>query len=63
MTATARQGATHRREPTARERRVTFWALMIVFLLSSLDQTIVSTAMPRIVRELKGLDIYSWVTT
>jgi EmrB/QacA subfamily drug resistance transporter len=52
-----------RRDPTAQEKRLTFIALMIVFLLSSLDQTIVSTAMPRIVAELKGLDVYSWVTT
>jgi EmrB/QacA subfamily drug resistance transporter len=51
------------REPTAQEKHLTFLALMIVFLLSSLDQTIVSTAMPRIVQELKGLDVYSWVTT
>ena len=29
------------------ERRVTLAGLMIVFLLSALDQTIVSTAMPR----------------
>ena len=50
-------------EPTQQQRRMTFWALMIVFLLSALDQTIVSTAMPRIVQELKGLDVYAWVTT
>jgi EmrB/QacA subfamily drug resistance transporter len=42
---------------------VTFFALMIVLLLSALDQTIVSTAMPRIVAELKGLELYAWVTT
>ena len=53
----------HRREPTAQEKRLTFYALMIVFLLSALDQTIVSTAMPTIVSELKGLDLYAWVTT
>jgi EmrB/QacA subfamily drug resistance transporter len=49
--------------PTAREKQLTLAALIIVFLLSALDQTIVSTAMPRIVRELKGLDVYAWVTT
>ncbi len=32
---------------------------MIVFLLSALDQTIVSTAMPTIIRELNGLDLYA----
>ena len=51
------------REPTAQEKRLTFIALMIVFLLSALDQTIVSTAMPRIIKELHGLNLYSWVTT
>ncbi len=45
------------------ERRTTVIALMIVFLLSALDQTIVSTAMPRIVAQLQGLDLYAWVTT
>jgi EmrB/QacA subfamily drug resistance transporter len=53
----------HRREPTAQEKRLTFWALMIVFLLSALDQTIVSTAMPTIISELNGLNLYAWVTT
>ncbi len=61
--AAAPHDAPHRREPTDQEKRLTFIALMIVFLLSALDQTIVSTAMPRIVAELKGLDVYSWVTT
>jgi EmrB/QacA subfamily drug resistance transporter len=51
------------RVPTNQEKRVTFLALMIVLLLSALDQTIVSTAMPRIVAELKGLELYPWVTT
>jgi MFS family permease len=37
--------------------------LMIVFLLSALDQTVVSTAMPRIIAELNGLTLYAWVTT
>src|ERR1700733_268640 len=52
-----------RHVPTAQEKRITFFALMIVLLLSALDQTIVSTAMPRIVAELKGLELYAWVTT
>jgi EmrB/QacA subfamily drug resistance transporter len=49
--------------PTDQEKLVTLFALMIVLLLSALDQTIVSTAMPRIVAELKGLELYAWVTT
>ncbi len=63
MDATAHHDTPHRREPTAEEKRLTFFALMIVFLLSALDQTIVSTAMPTIIRELNGLDLYAWVTT
>ena len=63
MDASTAHDAPHRHEPTAQEKRLTFYALMIVFLLSALDQTIVSTAMPRIVAEHKGLDVYAWVTT
>jgi EmrB/QacA subfamily drug resistance transporter len=55
--------APHLREPTPEERRLTFIALLIVFFLSALDQTIVATAMPTIVSELNGLDLYPWVTT
>ncbi len=44
-------------------RRITVIALIIVLLLGALDQTVVSTAMPRIVAELRGLEIYAWVTT
>src|SRR4051794_4805564 len=37
--------------------------LMLVMLLASLDQTIVSTALPTIVEELGGLAHLSWVVT
>jgi EmrB/QacA subfamily drug resistance transporter len=40
-----------------------FAALLLVLLLASLDQTIVSTALPTIVGELGGLDHLSWVVT
>src|ERR1700693_1678319 len=50
-------------EFTETEKRVTLWGVAIVFLLSALDQTIVATAMPRIIAELNGLALYSWVTT
>lgn len=43
--------------------RWTVAAMMMALLLASLDQTIVATAMPTIVSELKGMDIYSWVFT
>jgi EmrB/QacA subfamily drug resistance transporter len=48
---------------TRDERRATLAGVMIVFLLSAMDQTIVSTAMPRIVSQLQGLNLYAWVTT
>ncbi|MCD1259007.1 MFS transporter [Paenibacillus athensensis] len=35
--------------------------LMLGLLLSSLDQTIVSTAMPTVISDLHGLSLYSWV--
>ena len=36
---------------------------MLAMFLASLDQTIVATAMPRIVADLEGFDRYTWVTT
>jgi len=38
-------------------------ALMLTLFLQALDQTIVSTALPRIVSVLHGLDRYTWVVT
>jgi EmrB/QacA subfamily drug resistance transporter len=37
--------------------------LMVALFLAALDQTIVSTALPRIVSDLGGLSQYSWVFT
>jgi EmrB/QacA subfamily drug resistance transporter len=48
---------------TPAERRLILWALAVVLLLSALDQTIVSTAMPRIIEQLHGMNMYAWVTT
>ncbi len=48
---------------SAKDKRTTLIALLIVFLLAALDMTILSTAMPRIVSELNGLELYAWVTT
>jgi EmrB/QacA subfamily drug resistance transporter len=48
---------------TEREKRLTIAAIMTVFLLSALDQTVVATAMPRIIAELHGLEMYSWTAT
>lgn len=49
--------------PTPAERRLAIGAVLIVLLLSALDQTIVSTAMPRIIAELHGLERIAWVGT
>jgi EmrB/QacA subfamily drug resistance transporter len=37
--------------------------LMVALLLAALDQTIVATALPRVVSELGGITQYSWVFT
>lgn len=37
--------------------------VMLAMLLAALDQTIVATAMPKIVRDLNGLNHFSWVFT
>ena len=44
-------------------RMITFFGIMAAIFLSALDQTIVGTALPRVVSELKGFDRYTWVTT
>ncbi len=52
------------RQPfTHRQILLVFSGLMAGLLLAALDQTIVATALPRIVGELGGLDYYSWVVT
>ena len=54
-------------EPQEAERkqsvRLIFAALLLVLLLASLDQTIVSTALPTIVGDLGGIEHLSWVVT
>ncbi|MEI6726930.1 MAG: MDR family MFS transporter [Actinomycetes bacterium] len=50
---------------TLSRRRVGFViaAVMLGMLLSALDQTVVGTAMPRIIASLNGLQHYAWVAT
>ncbi len=38
-------------------------SVMLGMLLSALDQTVVGTAMPRIIADLNGLQHYAWVAT
>jgi EmrB/QacA subfamily drug resistance transporter len=52
--------------PPVLSRKQVVWTMagvMLAILLSSLDQTVVGTAMPRIVAELGGFSQYTWVTS
>ena len=44
-----------------RRTLIVFFGLMLGMLLAALDQTIVSTALPRITNDLGGFEHYSWV--
>src|SRR5580698_9475037 len=50
-------------ERSHKEILIVVGALMLGVLLAALDQTIVSTALPRIVVDLHGLNKLSWVVT
>ncbi|HST19172.1 MAG TPA: MDR family MFS transporter [Gaiellaceae bacterium] len=64
MTTTALERTTATMTATsARQRRLIFGALLLVLFVASLDQTIVSTALPTIVGDLGGLEHLSWVVT
>ncbi len=48
------------------ERKLAIGALLTVLVsvfMSSMDQTVVGTAMPRIINDLGGMSLYSWVFT
>lgn len=64
MTATATMApATSFRDLHPGRKKITMLGVMLAMLLSALDQTIVGTALPRIVRELGGADHLTWVVT
>lgn len=46
-----------------RDRTLTFIGILLALFLGALDQTIVSTALPRIAEDLNGLSRYAWVAT
>ena len=46
-----------------RARMEILFAILLGLFLSALDQTIVGTAMPRILSELQGIELYTWVVT
>lgn len=56
-------GDAARSAPTQREIRAVFVGLMIVMGLGAIDQSIVATALPRIIAEFGGIAHLSWVVT
>jgi EmrB/QacA subfamily drug resistance transporter len=50
-------------ELSPRARNEVLLAILLALFLSALDQTIVGTALPRIVTDLSGNDLYTWVVT
>jgi len=44
-------------------RWIALGAVLLTMFFSSLDQTVISTAMPVIVGELKGFSLYAWIFT
>ncbi|MHB8104496.1 MAG: MDR family MFS transporter [Dehalococcoidales bacterium] len=42
---------------------ITFAGVMLAMFLGALDQTVVGTAMPRIIADLGGFSQYTWITT
>ncbi|MBP2472210.1 EmrB/QacA subfamily drug resistance transporter [Crossiella equi] len=51
------------KEPDTRRIRIVFTGLVLAMLMASLDQTIVSTALPTIVGDLREVDDMPWVVT
>lgn len=48
---------------TRREIAITMIGLLLILFVGTLDQTIVNTALPRIIGDLQGFDLVTWVTT
>src|SRR5436309_11808863 len=48
---------------TPRARWAVMGAVLLGLFLSALDQTVVGTALPRIVTDLHGNGLYTWVVT
>ena len=46
-----------------RQVAITMAGVLLAMFLSALDQTVVSTALPRMVADLGGFDRYTWVST
>ncbi|MFC4453283.1 MDR family MFS transporter [Deinococcus sonorensis] len=48
---------------TQREKLLAFSGVLLVLFLSSLNLTVVGTAMPRVISELGGFSLYAWAFT
>lgn len=48
---------------TRREKVLAMLGLGLVLFLVSLDQTVVGTAMPQVIADLNGFELYAWVAT
>src|SRR5260370_29584003 len=46
-----------------RQLGLTLCALMLCVFLSALDSSIVANALPRVIADLQGFELYAWVTT
>lgn len=46
-----------------RQLTLTLGALMLCVFLSALDSSIVANALPRVIADLQGFELYAWVTT
>src|SRR3954466_7885555 len=62
-TAPAAAPAAPHSEIHGRQLLVMMAGVMLGLLLAAMDQTVVGPAMFRIIRDLKGLEHYAWVTT
>src|SRR3954471_8130047 len=65
MTAEAAPSAPAKSFQTLDRRQLigTIIGLQLTLLLAALDNTIVGTAMPKIIGQLNGFERYAWVTT
>lgn len=50
-------------DATQGEKMAAFGGVLAVLFLSSLNMTVVGTALPRIIAELEGFDLYAWAFT
>src|SRR5690349_13396632 len=48
---------------TPRTKALVLAGVMLALFLAALDQTIVTTALPRIVSELQGMEFFAWTST